>query len=179
MTALGYVAQFILTLVGYSVGAVLPKPGRLVVPGLQDVPLAALLCAGGLLARPSLGHWPALGTFALGAAVVSVLLSPLRATQEIESRNAPPGTTGKPNAVRRAWTTWSGFASRLGSFQGRLILAFFYFAVLGPFGAIYMALSDPLQKRGPGGGRKGRGVRAAWRARGEQQCTVDEARNQF
>lgn len=48
------------------------------------------------------------------------------------------------NLIKRLWEAWKDFAFRLGNFQARMILGFFYFTILVPFGFISRVLLDPL-----------------------------------
>ena len=41
--------------------------------------------------------------------------------------------------------SWRFLARFIGDFQARIILSFFYFAVLGPFAVVIRWWSDPLQ----------------------------------
>jgi hypothetical protein len=59
-----------------------------------------------------------------------------------------PGTTPRPEsgvraAARAAWRAWTRIAHRIGDFQARVLLSFFYYVVLGPF-ALVLRRSDPL-----------------------------------
>lgn len=42
---------------------------------------------------------------------------------------------------------WSQFATRLGNFQGRLLLILFYFVIVLPFGLLVRLFRDPLRKK--------------------------------
>jgi hypothetical protein len=57
--------------------------------------------------------------------------------------------------LRRAWELWKRFGKKVGDLQARVLLTFFYFVVLAPFG-LGMRAADPLGLRRSAGG---------WRAR--------------
>jgi hypothetical protein len=50
---------------------------------------------------------------------------------------------GLKAAARAAWRWWTRVAHRIGDFQARVILTFFYYAILGPF-AMVLRRGDPL-----------------------------------
>ena len=58
------------------------------------------------------------------------------------------GTTSpSPHSLKAAagavWAWWKRVAHRLGTFQARVILTFFYYVILGPF-ALVLGRKDPL-----------------------------------
>jgi hypothetical protein len=53
-----------------------------------------------------------------------------------------------PRAVRRLWEWWKPIAMKIGDFQARMILSFFYFVVLAPFALAVRWASDPLAIKG-------------------------------
>jgi hypothetical protein len=46
-------------------------------------------------------------------------------------------------AARAAWAWWKRVAHRIGTFQARILLTFFYYVILGPF-ALVLRRGDPL-----------------------------------
>jgi hypothetical protein len=51
--------------------------------------------------------------------------------------------------LRRAWAGWKRFGKKVGDFQARLLLTFFYFVILAPFGLAVRG-ADPLGLRRTG-----------------------------
>ena len=47
-------------------------------------------------------------------------------------------------ALHRAWERWKLVARAIGDFQARILLAVFYFVVLGPFAVVVRWARDPL-----------------------------------
>jgi hypothetical protein len=47
------------------------------------------------------------------------------------------------------WPRWLAFNQRLGDFQSRLFLAWFYFLLVTPFALILIATSDRLHRKPP------------------------------
>jgi hypothetical protein len=58
--------------------------------------------------------------------------------------------------LRRLWQGWKRFGKKVGDFQARALLTFFYFVILSPF-ALGMRAADPLGLRKTG--------EPAWRPR--------------
>ena len=54
-------------------------------------------------------------------------------------------------ALRRLWNGWKRFGRKIGDFQARVLLTFFYFVVLAPFAIGLRCLADPLRLKQPGG----------------------------
>ena len=85
------------------------------------------------------------------------------------------GTTSAPSrgvtsALRAAWRWWTRVAHRIGDFQARVLLSFFYYVILGPF-ALVLRRSDPLGIA-PGAAR-------GWRRRdGVARPIAEQARRQ-
>jgi hypothetical protein len=72
--------------------------------------------------------------------------------------------------LKALWRWWKSAAHKIGDFQARVILAIFYFLVLGPFALGVKFLSDPLQLKS----RKG------WLDRlNSEENPKDLARKQF
>ncbi|HZS34496.1 MAG TPA: hypothetical protein VFC42_14125 [Methylomirabilota bacterium] len=71
--------------------------------------------------------------------------------------------------LRALWVLWKRAARRLGELQSRLVLAVFYYLVLGPFCLLVRGRADPFAPA-PGG----------WRDREDAPPTSPaEARRQF
>ncbi len=78
----------------------------------------------------------------------------------------------RPGAARAFLEWWRRVAKRIGDVQARLLLTFFYFAVLGPFAVVLRWATDPL-------GIKGH-TSQSWVPKGEEKGSVMErATRQF
>jgi hypothetical protein len=49
--------------------------------------------------------------------------------------------------LKALWETWKIVARKIGDFQARALLSFFYFVLLGPFAFVVKTFSDPLSLR--------------------------------
>ena len=140
-------ALVLLTLVGYSSGAVLGARRRTPVPGLVDLVVIVALWTGALVTRPSLGRWPALAVWLAAGLLVGALLAYLRRAQYGRATASAPL---RGSILQRAWQAWKGFARRMGNYQSRMMMAYLYFTVVLPFGLAVTGLSDPLHVKRTG-----------------------------
>jgi len=49
------------------------------------------------------------------------------------------------NLFKKVWEYWKIFGHKVGDFQARLILSFFYFVLVCPFAAVVRFVSKPLR----------------------------------
>ena len=132
-------ALVLLTLVGFSSGAVLGARHKTPVPHLPDLLVIIALWIAALLTRLALGKWQAIVVWLVAGIVVGVFMAHARLDQYANaSDGAPP---------RTLWEAWKGFARRMGNFQSRVLMSFLYFTVVLPFGLAVTGLSDPLHIR--------------------------------
>lgn len=134
-------ALVLLTLVGYSSGAVLGARRRTPAPGLVDLLVVLILWAGALVTRPWLGRWPALAVWLAAGLLVGAVLAYVRRAQYGRTTVAEPA---QGSLLARAWQGWKAFARRMGNYQSRVMMAYLYFTVVLPFGLAVTWLSDPL-----------------------------------
>ena len=69
------------------------------------------------------------------------------------------------------WNKWKTFGQFLGDIIGRLILTFFYFSILVPFGLVMQLFGDPLAIKA--------GNEPQWLARTTRDKTLDDAGRSF
>lgn len=168
MEILSYVALVLLTMVGYSSGAAAVTTGRQPVPRLLDVLLACAAVVGAILTRGTLGRLGAIAVWLGGGLVLGAL-----ATHPV--RGNFPSIDGAVDleeyrALRRLWERWKVFAARMGNYQGRVILAVFFFTVAVPFALGFRLFSDALRLKGK---------TPTWHERETQEPSIDKAKNQF
>jgi len=127
----------LLTLVGYSSGAVFGAPRRTPVPALLDLAVVLALWGAALVTRPELGKWGAIGVWLAVGILDGAVLSRVRAGRYPEAKAS--------TQAAGLWQAWKGFARRMGNFQSRVLMAFLYFTVVLPFGLGVALLGDPLR----------------------------------
>jgi hypothetical protein len=136
MEVIAAIALVLLTLVGYSGGSVIGATGRSPVPRLLDLLAVLILWLGALATRSALGKWSAIVIWLVIGLVLGMVLARIRISSypNAQPLNMGPGL----------WNAWKGFASRMGNYQSRVLMAFIYFVVVLPFGLGVTLLSDPL-----------------------------------
>jgi hypothetical protein len=136
MELLSVLALIFVTLAGYSAGVALGARGRPMAPVMLDLLLVIALWTGGVLLRAEIGRWPALGAGLTGGLICGAAHASLRARR----RAAQPEEPVTPERTARGWRA---FALRLGNFQGRMLMAFFYFIVVTPFALVARIATKP------------------------------------
>lgn len=164
------VALVLLILVGYSAGAAFGARGCAISPGLGDIVLVILAWTAGLVSQPRLGKWAAVGAWLLVAGLCAWAWTSARLGRLPSAKPSSTAVEGRP--LQRLWERWKRFAQRMGNFQGRVLLALFYFVVVTPFALLTQWLSDPLHL-------KGRAGDTAWLARPAVKADIENVRRQF
>lgn len=159
------VAAFLLTLVGYSGGAVLAAADRRPRAAAWELPVSAAAGVAGASMAPDLvGAWLALPAAVVAGAAVGGAAAglgrlgrgrrrrPARAGGAAgEAGIAGPGTE-RPDRGRAVdpgggddGPTLRRFLLRLGDYQGQITMGFLYFGLLGPFAAVSRLTGSPLR----------------------------------
>lgn len=149
MDSLSGLALVLLTLTGFSAGAVVGAKDRSPTPRLLDLTVMVVLWIAALLSRSALGRWAAVGVWLVAAVLVSFVLSIVRRNKMPSKRERVGVVDREGNSLRKLWEGWKGFAAEMGDFQGRILLAFFYVSLITPFGVLVRLLSDPLRIKHP------------------------------
>ncbi len=160
----------LLSLAGWSAGAAAWTKRKLPVPcafDLLGVPI--LCCLQFLLPGYEPGHLMSASVslasgFLLGSLSGRAFGNRYPAARR-ESREAAAG-----GPARKALAAWKGFAHRMGGFQGRMLLGFFYYSVFAPFGLLLRLSGNPMGNRSPETG---------WAPRPQTSRSGDECLRQF
>ena len=142
MEFLNNLGLVLLTMVGYSIGRVLPARKYKVAAELFDGAIIMVLWIGALLsgfAGRTISIWIWFGIGLLSGSLVTLFI---RSTLLPDDKKQT--AEEKKNQIKKFWDEWKSFAFRMGNFQGRLILLLFYFTILMPFGIINLLFRDPL-----------------------------------
>ena len=157
MEAVSFVVLILLSLMGYSAGAV-GKAGRLVElrPQIIDLILVLAIWAGGIYSRIALDldKWLVIPAWAFLSVMIGVLaIWPRKLSEEIASREKD--LTGRrqretsKNLLKKLWGEWQGFFSRAGSLQSRIALSLFFLILVSPLALGVKTFSDPLGIKHP------------------------------
>jgi len=74
--------------------------------------------------------------------------------------------------LRKLWDRWMVLARKIGKFQSRILLTFFYFVIVLPFGLAVRLFADPLHIR------RHRPADTAWLPRETHDVELADARRQ-
>ena len=148
METFTFIALILLSLVGYSSGAV-TKAGKLVElkPIIIDLMLVVFIWLGAVYSRVKFDwdKWVVILVWiALAYLVGFMSVWPRKLAQEKPSSRA--ATDKNPtNIFQKFWHRWIGFSKRMGGFQSRMILSFFFLVIVMPFALGVKVFSDPLR----------------------------------
>jgi hypothetical protein len=143
MEVIAAIALVLLTLVGYSSGSVIGATERTPAPRILDLLAVIVLWIAALATRSALGKWSAIIIWLAIGLVLGMVLARIRIRSYPKAQllDMGPGL----------WNAWKGFASRMGNYQSRVLMAFVYFVIVLPFGMGVTLLSDPLNIKRPQG----------------------------
>lgn len=180
---LGALLIVLLTMVSYAAGVTLAARRRDYEPSLADLLLVAALWLLLFWLRPQLARWPLLAVIILLGILVGALFGGLRLARQntavipkselpAHAREDGAGRTAVAgNLLKRGWHRWSDFAGRMGTIQSRLLMGFFYFLVITPFGLVARLFTDSLAiKKAP--------EKTNWNAKEQNDLTLEAAAEQ-
>jgi hypothetical protein len=170
MNFLEGIALILLTLAGYSSGAVIVGRGRSKSLRLLDLGAAVLLLILALATRGIIGRWITLPFWFILSGWVAALFTGVKRGEgrTKEDRKGPADKT----PWRRVWDGWKAFATDMGNYQGRMLFAFFYFIIVMPFGVGLRLFANPFKM-------KPEGRNTFWLERTLVSRELKDAREQF
>lgn len=165
----------LLSMFGYSTGAVTTgQKSWQLKPQLADLFLMSLIWSGAIYTRLTLGWNKCL--LILGWLVLAFLMGRLsllsRKLLPRQGTMAPHKGALSRNLFKNLWLKWKAFSGRIGSFQSRLVLSFFFFLFVTPFGLGVKIFRDPLRL-------KKREKTSYWLSRKETASGLEQSRKQF
>jgi hypothetical protein len=147
MDFLSGLALVLLSMVGYSEGAVIAGAKRKVSPSLIDILIVVIMWGIALTTRAWISNkWLALVLwFILGLVIGGVMVGLQRNNYPIEKNDKEIQTNFR--GFKRLWEGWKALSIRLGNYQSRILLALFFFPVVIPFGIIVRLFHDPFRRK--------------------------------
>jgi hypothetical protein len=172
MNFLNSLALVLLSMVGYSAGALIAGRKRKVTPSLPDILVLVTMWGVALLTRGWMSNkWLALCLWvAVGLLMGIVMILFQRKTYPLERKNINMPTN--LGSWKYLWEGWKVFGTRLGNYQSRILLGLFYFPVIIPFGIIVRLFQDPLQ-------RKVHQAESRWIPRDKSNFDIETIQRQF
>ena len=172
MEIISSIALILLSLVGYSGGAVSssgktsePKPSIL------DLFLIVLVWAAAIYAKLTfpINRWLLIFCFLAVAFLIAVVASIILKRKPDQAEIKEPDQSSPSPSL---WDRWKTFSKRLGSFQSRSLLSLFYFIITFPFALGVKFFSDPLRL-------KHKKKQSYWLSRKALHSAQDDFRKQF
>jgi hypothetical protein len=171
MNVLGLIALVMLTLLGYSGGAVIAGREKKRPIDLVELGMAILFLVMACWTGSMLGKWRAIPIWIVLAGLGSILLTKARHKKPVKRQSQGP-IANESRGLQRVWNRWKAFSAALGNFQGRLLFAFFYFVAVTPFALALTLFSNPLKA-------KHDATPSLWLRRNPSSHELDSAREQF
>ncbi len=182
MGLLSAIALILLTMVGYSSGVTLAGRGRNVLPSIWDLLLLVATWWGAFQLRALLDSrlWGLLAGLLLGLVMGAVFTAvrltvsreaPLIPESELPEHARERHVNAPRSLPRRLWDRWNAFATRMGAVQGRLLMGFFYFLIVTPFGAVARLGGDALHQKRPF-------AASGWSSKEPVDLTLEQAHEQ-
>ncbi len=176
MEVLSFIILMLLSLAGYSGGAGGRGGNRTdLKPVVLDLILVALIWTGAIFTRTvySFNKWLLILVWVVIAAAVGIVAVSFRRLPEQDRAQKRDTEELPPGLFRRVWHRWMGFSKRMGSFQSRIMLSFFFFLVISPVALLIKFLGDPLRIK------KTKTSETYWLAREESSAQIGDYRRQF
>lgn len=175
MEIISYIVLILLSLVGYSAGAV-SKAGKFaeIKPQILDLILILAIWTGALYSKTILylNKWLLILIWVFLSIVIGMLGTIPRKFPREKSLRKEESEAPLKNPIKRLWEIWKNFSNRMGNFQTRIILSLFFFLLVSPFAFIVKVSSDPLRI-------KRRGIKSFWLPKKEIKIDLEQYRRQF
>ena len=172
MEIIRIIALVLISMVGYSAGAMFAGGNKNVSPTFLDVIVILVMWGIALATRGGIGNkWLAIGIWVIiGVAIGSIVVGFRRHIYPDERINTKTHITN--HGWKGFWEGWKAFGKRLGNYQSRILLAFFYFPIVIPFGIIARLVQDPFQ-------RKIHQPESRWMVRAKSDHKLESIQRQF
>ena len=172
MEIISSIALILLSLVGYSGGAV-SGSGKISEPKPVILDLFLIVCiwVAAIYTKLSfpINRWLLILCFLAAAFLIAVAASKILKRKPAQAENEEPDQSSSSLSL---WERWKAFSKKLGSFQSRSLLSLFYFVIASPFALAVKIFSDPLRL-------KHKNSQSHWLSRKALHSTQDDFRKQF
>ncbi len=172
----------LVSMVGYSTGCVITLRGRPYEPSLWDLLGVVGVWAVVFGQEAQFNRWLSLLLALIVGIGFGILVTLARRAVNNDEPVRLPASELPEHAKERIvqqklsmWQrfkrSWATYGERMGNVQGRLLMGFFYFIVVLPFGLISRVAGDPLAM-------KQKPPQSAWSAWEDVTTTLEQAREQ-
>lgn len=175
MATLSFIILILLSLVGYSGGAV-GKAGKLIdlKPQIIDLILVIVIWIGAIYSRITfdINKWLLILMWVIVSIITGALAILFRKLPEEKSSSSEKPEKVPTNLFKKLWQSWKNFSNRMGSFQSRIMLSLFFFTFVSPFALAVKMFSDPLNI-------KHQSSKSHWLSKKEIKIDLEQYRRQF
>ena len=175
MEIISFVVLILLSLVGYSVGAV-GKAGKSVQlkPQVIDLILISCIWAGAILSRIALdlNKWFVVLVWIMLSILIAIIAVWRRKLPEEKAPSKARSKATPQYPLKKLWQSWGSFSRRIGEFQNKIVMSLFFFIVISPFALAVKIFSDPLRIRY-------RGTESHWLPKIETENSLEQFKRQF
>ena len=179
---IGAVVIILLGMVSYSSGITLAAKRREYELGVLDLISVFVLWVILFSVREGLARIPELALTIVLGLIFGYIIGAIRFSRQDTAKIIPKSELPEHarekiergeslSLFRRIWQRWVDFSGRMGNIQGRLLMGFFYFLVVTPFGLLYRLFADPL-------GIKKTPSSSNWGAKEPTDLTIEASREQ-
>lgn len=176
METLSFIALILLSLVGYSIGAV-SRAGKLaqLKPQSVDLIIISFIWAGAICSSVifDLNRWLLIIAWVILSSILGILAVWPRKLPVQETSDFPEPVQSYENAVKRLWQRWKNFSGRMGEFQSKIFISLFYFIFFSLFALAVRGFSDPLRIK------KYRANHSYWLLKARTEADIEQFRRQF
>lgn len=176
MEGLSYIVLILLTLVGYSAGAASRVgKGKDLKPRIPDLILVSLLWAAAVYTRLAydVNKWLMILVWLGIAFIIGMIAVSVRKWPVAEESGKGRAEDLPSGIFKKLWHRWTVFSKRMGSFQSRVMLSFFFFVIISPVALLITVLGDPLKIK------KKRTVQSYWSPKEPSPSGLEDFRRQF
>jgi hypothetical protein len=147
MSAFSWIALILVTVAAYSAASVRTAGRRVTVrPEILDLALLVALWAAAAVANASLvlNRWLLVASAMVAGAAVGAVAAWAR-TRRRHSLSAADAPKEPDSGQGGIAASWKSFSRRMGTYQSRVLLSFFFFSIVFPFAVVMKLLGDPLR----------------------------------
>jgi hypothetical protein len=175
MEIISFTALLLLSLVGYSAGAV-GKARKIaqLKPRLIDLIFILCIWSGAVYSRVTLdlNRWLLILAWLILSSILGILASWPRSLSKRVSSDAEQLKISSRNPLKKLWQGWKNFSMRMGSFQTRVIFSLFFFIIVSAFALAVKYFSDPLKIKRPN-------KKSHWLLKNEIRPRLEQFKRQF
>lgn len=175
MEVVSFIILILLSLVGYSAGAVSRTSTSVQLkPKMIDLILISLIWAGAIYSKTvlDLNRWLIILVWLILSSLIGFLATLPRKLPKEKALSNKGARESSKNLIKEFWQVWRNFSERMGNFQSRIFLSFFFFVLVSPFALAVKIFSDPLQI-------KRRSNESHWLLKAKTEIDLEQFKRQF